>query len=59
MTHLAALPNSPLVAELATRMAERLADLKGAYTNHYTPPAPRPASPCDVLLLPGTLSLAP
>jgi NADH dehydrogenase [ubiquinone] 1 alpha subcomplex assembly factor 5 len=55
---LTALPNSPLVAELAQRLSTRLADLRGTYTNTLTPPEAPTKAPYDALLLPGTLSLA-
>ncbi len=58
MTHFAVLPNSLLTAELQRRLDERLADLKGHYTQILTPPAPPQHPPYDALLLPGTLNLA-
>lgn len=64
MTHIGPLetpPPHPVRAELAERLAERLADHKGSFSKLFTPgTGPMPAH-IDALLLPGTLgeSLTP
>jgi hypothetical protein len=63
MAQLPALPNSPVGEELQRRLLERLADLKGDYSNTFAPnslPTPNSQLPTySTLLLPGTLSLTP
>jgi hypothetical protein len=61
MAQLPALPNSSVVEELQRRLLERLADLKGDFSNTCTPPTTnhQPPTAYDALLLPATLSLTP
>lgn len=60
MAQLPALPNSTVVEELQRRLLERLGDLRGDFTNTFTPSTTNHQPPTiDALLLPATLSRTP